>query len=542
MTAGDVLKRALGATFASKASAATKVILSNIPGVGPVEHYNYERLAKETYNRNVTVFACVKGIATNGSGVPWVAYQKSRATKNPGKARRFMSVKSAEQSFLYRGPRAHAVRKALDMTEGENIPLLQLLERPNPWQAKAAYMQTLISHFLLSGNAYEEFVAPKVKNAPPVELYSLRPDRTKVVAGTRTGELVAGYEYQAGASKMIFAPESVIHRKFFHPTDDFYGLSPLQAATRSWQTDNASADWNLALIKNQARPSGALVAPTVVGDDAYERLKGEIRNSYVGADSAGLPIFLEGGLEWKQFSFSPIELDWMEGRNLSKREICAAMNWPPELIGDTDARTYNSMPEARKAGWMEAILPILDAIRDEYNARLCPLFGDGLFIDYDRDQIDALAEDQAKVWERVNKATFISVNEAREAVGYETYDDPEADVPREMKQAASPFGEPSNGLFGDALGAAFGEDEAGKPGSKPEEDPNANPEDGKKPTVEDQDAGLAKALHVHRKKQQRLTSSQRRKLAVLRAAMKRFFGDQGKAVARHVADNIAKEL
>lgn len=533
MKFADTFKAALGAVIKTKQSAATQVILSQLGSAGPVDHPNYEKLAKETYQRNVTVYACVSAIAKNGSGVPWVAYEKSRASASPAKARRIMSAKSAEQAFLYRGRNAHRVRKSLDQTEVSDIPLLKLLERPNPWQAKSAYLQTLISQWLLSGNVYEEFVAPKTANAAPVEMYCLRPDRVRVVPGTRQGELIAGYNYRAGSGELNFAPESVIHRKFFHPTDDFYGMSPLQAAVRSWQTDNASADWNLSLIKNQARPSGALMAPTIVGEDSYERLKAEIRNSYTGADAAGLPIFLEGGLQWEQFSFSPIELDWLEGRALSRREICAAFNWPPELAGDSEAKTYNSFPEARKAGWMEAILPILDAIRDEYNARLCPLFGEQLFLDYDRDQIDALAEDAAKVWERVQKSTFISVNEKREAIGYDTYDDPEADVPQDLKAApADPFGQPSGGMIADGLGAAFGEEEP-----KPEEQPG-NVDEGQ-PTVEEQ---AAKALAAHRRKGQRLNARQRRSMAVLRAAVKRFFGQQGAKVARHVATSVAKEL
>jgi HK97 family phage portal protein len=433
-----------------------------------------------------------------------------------------MTKSTANQTFLYRGRNAHHVRKALELTEVEDVPMLQLLERPNPWQAKAAYLQTLISQLLLSGNAYEEFVAPGAKGAPPLELWTLRPDRTRVLPGTKQGELVGGYEYKAGASQpMTFAPASVIHRKTFHPTDDFYGMSPLQAAVRAWQTDNESADWNLSLIKNQARPSGALIAPTVVGEDAYTRLKEEILGSYTGSDAAGLPIFLEGGLDWKQFSFSPIELDWLEGKALSKREICAAFNWPPELAGDSDAKTYNSVPEARKAAWMEAILPILDGIRDEYNARLCPLYSDRLILDYDRDQIDALAEDAAKVWDRVQKSTFISLNEAREAVGYDAYDDPEADVPRELAARAQQA----------ADAEAQREHETALTQSQ-----GVEPED--KPEIEKAE----KALRLHRAKAQSLTSSQRRSMAVLRAAMKRFFKGQGQRVANHVAAEIGKEL
>jgi phage portal protein BeeE len=80
-----------------------------------------------------------------------------------------------------------------------------------------------------------------------------------------------------------FDPSAVIHYKFFNPTDDFYGMSPLQAAIRAWQTENIAQDWNYALLNNAGRTSGALIAPTTVSDDVYLRLKDEIKDSYTGA-------------------------------------------------------------------------------------------------------------------------------------------------------------------------------------------------------------------------------------------------------------------
>jgi HK97 family phage portal protein len=535
----SIVKRVIAAPARSarKMSEAGRVALMNVPMPGPVEHYPFDRLAKETYERNVTVYACVTGISRNGSGVPWLLYERSRA--RGGKSRRVMTAQTYGKSMAYAGRNAWHVRKALELTEVEDSALLGLLERPNPWMAKAAYLQTLIAQWLLSGNAYEEFIAPKTKSAEPVEMYPLRPDRMRVIpAAPGSGEWVAGYNYKAGSHEMNFAPESIIHRKFFHPTNDFYGMSPLQAAARAWQTDNSSADWNYALLKNQARPSGALVAPTVLADDSFERVKQEIMASFDGTDP-GRPLFLEGGLDWKQFSFSPVDLDWASSKSMTRVEICSVFNWPPELVGDAAHKTYNSFPEARRAGWMEAILPILDAIRDEYNSRLAPRFGDRLFLDYDRDQIDALQEDAQRVWLRVGGAKHISYNEMREATGYEPYDDPEADIPvgllGNLFSGSAPLGAPGEvqvpvpgGV--DLLDAGEMEEQ------KPKEPKPAEP-DGGDPVAE-----AAKAFGALRFKNQRLSAEQRRNLVKLRAAMKRLFKGQGREVARHVAREVEKEL
>jgi phage portal protein BeeE len=47
--------------------------------------------------------------------------------------------------------------------------------------------------------------------------------------------------------------------KTFHPLDDWYGQSPMEAAACAIDIHNAGGAWNKALIDNSARPSGALV-------------------------------------------------------------------------------------------------------------------------------------------------------------------------------------------------------------------------------------------------------------------------------------------
>jgi HK97 family phage portal protein len=108
----------------------------------------------------------------------------------------------------------------------------------------------------------------------------------------------------------------VLHMKLFHPADDHYGLSPIEAAATAIDTHNTASRWNKALLDNSARPSGALVYTARDGNlsgEQYERLKRELESGFQGAANSGRPLLLEGGLDWKAMSMSPKDMDFLEG-------------------------------------------------------------------------------------------------------------------------------------------------------------------------------------------------------------------------------------
>ena len=68
--------------------------------------------------------------------------------------------------------------------EHDKHPLLDLIHRPNPRQDGASFLESIVSHLLLSGNAYIEAVGLGGEGEAQVrELYALRPDRMKLVPG-----------------------------------------------------------------------------------------------------------------------------------------------------------------------------------------------------------------------------------------------------------------------------------------------------------------------------------------------------------------------
>ena len=128
-------------------------------------------------------------------------------------------------------------------------------------------------------------------------------------------------------------------------------------------------------------------------------------------------------MDWKDLALSPADMHWLEGLKLSAREIAIAFGVPPELIGDTSNKTYSNYQEARLAFYTETILPLMDWLKDELNNWLVPQFGDDrLYVDYDKDEIEALQEDRGAVWDRAMEAVrqgVLTRNEARLLLGYE---------------------------------------------------------------------------------------------------------------------------
>ena len=73
----------------------------------------------------------------------------------------------------------------------------------------------------------------------------LRSDRVRVIPGAQ-GWPVA-YEYGVGEKKVRIALEDICHIRAFHPQDDHYGMSPLQAAAAAVDVHNAASRWSKSL-------------------------------------------------------------------------------------------------------------------------------------------------------------------------------------------------------------------------------------------------------------------------------------------------------
>jgi HK97 family phage portal protein len=184
---------------------------------------------------------------------------------------------------------------------------------------------------------------------------------------------------------------------------------------------NAASAWNKALLDNAARPSGALVYSTAAGNlsqDQFERLKSELELNFQGAANAGRPLLLEGGLDWKSLSLSPKDMDFIEAKHASAREIALAFGVPPMLLGIPGDNTFSNYQEANRSFYRGTAVPLACRLLSALTQWLAPAYGEELSIEPDLDQVQALSTERESLWRRVNEATFLSDDEKRAAVGY----------------------------------------------------------------------------------------------------------------------------
>ena len=170
---------------------------------------DYTAFANEGFMQNAIVYRCVRMIAECVATVPLLLYDGDQ--------------------------------------EIEDHPLKDLIRRPNAHESYPDLLQRLVGYLLVSGNAYVEAVAvPDADriHAPDAvwasdgarvrELHVLRPDRMQVIPGPdgwpeAFDYTVAGRTVRISGD-VVEGVRSVLHLKLFHPSNDHYGLSPLEAA------------------------------------------------------------------------------------------------------------------------------------------------------------------------------------------------------------------------------------------------------------------------------------------------------------------------
>jgi len=300
-------------------------------------------------------------------------------------------------------------------------PVIELLARPNAAQGRAELFEALFGQILLTGNAYLEAVGDA---GLPVELHVLRSDRMSVVPGA-DGWPVA-YEYHVNGRKHRFAlgqgVSPICHIRSFHPQDDHYGFSALQAAASAIDVHNSASRWSKALLDNAARPSGAIVYKGVDGQaglsqDQYDRLVSEMESQHQGARNAGRPMLLEGGLDWKPMGFSPSDMEFQKTKESAAREIAVAFGVPPMILGIPGDATYANYQEANRAFYRLTVLPLATRVASAVANWLEDFSGEHLDLRPDLDRVPALADERDAQWRRVAEAGFLSDAEKRALLG-----------------------------------------------------------------------------------------------------------------------------
>ena len=377
-----------------------------------------ERRVKEAY-----------GLEAGARGISKAPHSLRQAAENQIG---IMARKHIKQGVHPTYARRMAIKRLVaadELEEIESHPVLDLLKHPNGWMQRSYtdLTQAFGLSLLLAGEVFTEPKGNRDAKGEPSEIYIL-PAHEFEAERARIDNPIPGWLYRGRSVRFMYSPDpqetEIFFDKLYDPINPIRGLSPMSAALRSVDLNNEARAFNLAYMRNNGVPAALVTGQFNEEQAAFIRRQME---EQAASSSAGRVLTLSGeGLQYKQLSMDAAKLKWGDVLTMTAKEVAIVFGVPPEILGDSTNKTYSNYAEARLALYQDCILPLCDRMFDAWNSSWVRRFGEDIMLDYDTDQILAVQADIEAVYGRLEGANFLTINEKREAVGYE--DVPGGDV------------------------------------------------------------------------------------------------------------------
>ncbi|MBL1436829.1 MAG: phage portal protein [Rhodobacteraceae bacterium] len=236
----------------------------------------------------------------------------------------------------------------------------------NPQMTAFEGREFMTASLLSTGNAYARIEMNG--RGQVVALYPLDPTAV-TVERLANGRLRYSVNNRSGAQTVLLQ-DDVLHLRWRLARDGVMGLSPIQLARETFNLALCQQDQTAKQARNAFRPEGALVFQQSINSDkkgeALTKLGARIESQ---ASTSGI-LVLDGGLDWKSFSMSAKDAEFLESRKLTNLDICRVFGIPPTVAGITDNATYSNVDGESRALVVRCLAPMARRIEQAMNAAL----------------------------------------------------------------------------------------------------------------------------------------------------------------------------
>jgi HK97 family phage portal protein len=284
------------------------------------------------------VSACVRVRAETFASVPFLVYRKVKDGREP------VDEKAPEEIQLF-----------ADM----------LHARPNEEMAAFTFQETLQTNFDVAGNSICERLYNK--SGQLVGLYPYNHACVRIERNKETKKLE--YHIKEGTETKTLSRDQVLHIPNLS-FDGIVGLSPISYAARSIMLGLSYETYGVNFYRNAAMPSGMFEASGSVSEQAFTRLKEDLKNNYTGLTKAGTPMLLEEGMKWQQVTINPVDAQLLESKYFQIEDIARIYRVPQHLINKLDRSTNNNIEHQSLEFAMYCMLPIFKRDESCMNAQI----------------------------------------------------------------------------------------------------------------------------------------------------------------------------
>ena len=296
-------------------------------------------------------------------------------------------------------------------------PLALILRKPNPYTSRYRFINALIHDFAIYDNAY--WLKTNFDGANGRGLVRIPPPMIRPAGDDWLTP--AAFEVRGNKGIQTYPAEQFVYFRGYGLDQDA-GISPLESLRRILREEWAGSEMREQIMRNGARVSGYLARPKDApewSDTARERFKRSWQAQYTGQGpgAGGTPI-LEDGMTFVGASQTARDLQYIEGRKLTREEVAAAYHVPPPMVGLLEKATFSNITEQHKMLYQDTLGPWLTMIAEEVELQLLPDFEPAkpgrFYIEFNlREKLTGSFEERADAIHKAVGGPTMTVNEAR---------------------------------------------------------------------------------------------------------------------------------
>lgn len=260
-------------------------------------------------------------------------------------------------------------------------PLYGVLhDMANPNMTAFEAREVLMASVLITGNAFA-----RIDWNGRGQVAALWPIDTGSVAVERLPSGRLRYRVSTGAaSSDVLLQDEMLHLRYRLDRSGVIGLSPIAIARETFALALQQQETAAKQAANSFKPEGALVFPSPIAGQQRQQVLDQLEAKINATNGTRGVLVLDGGTDWKSFSFSARDAEFLESRKLTNLDICRVWGVPPTVVGITDHATYSNTDQESRALVVRCLAPMAKRIEQAMNAAL--LTADArksLFIEHD---------------------------------------------------------------------------------------------------------------------------------------------------------------
>lgn len=235
---------------------------------------------------------------------------------------------------------------------------------PNDETSRFNFQECMMYQINLGGN----FVAERLMDGRRIAGFSQIPWESYDIIRDQEDRKLK-YRIHGEADQVILDRNQVLHVPG-PSTDGFVGMSILSYAASTIRLGRTYERFGQKFYDNGATPTGVFQSEKFYKDEAYNRLKKDLKERYTGLMNAGTPMLLEDSLTYKSLTINPIDAELLGSKKFQIEDICRFFRIQPHLVQHLEKATNNNIEQQSLEFVMYTMLPHFKRVEDNINSQL----------------------------------------------------------------------------------------------------------------------------------------------------------------------------